>query len=118
MKFTHISQTQSRPRRKKQGFKADRSDFKALIGDKEASFGEVTGRSQRADKAKNGWDLWRFVRFGKSVLDEGAPMVPLIQVLYDEETIYRHFEAVKWLEQNREWTKRSWKKVYNEDLYH
>ncbi|KAF9081335.1 hypothetical protein BGX23_000988, partial [Mortierella sp. AD031] len=143
---THFPNTESTTQ-KKQGLKADRPDFKVLIGDKEASFGEVTGRSQRTDKAKNGWDLWRLVRFGKSVLDEGAPMVPLMQAIYDEGTIYRHFvrirgvmvlaevgvftvpmhlnnvgalqaslpvlnwyqEAVKWLEQNREWAKRSWK---------
>ncbi|KAG0078386.1 hypothetical protein BGZ90_005349 [Linnemannia elongata] len=154
---THFPNTESTTQ-KKQGLKADRPDFKVLIGDKEASFGEVTGRCQRTDKAKNGWDMWRLVRFGKSVLDEGAPMVPLIQVIYDEGTIYRHFVkirgvmvlaevgvftvpthlnqigslqaslpvlfwyqgAVKWLEFNREWTKRSWKSADLENIkkYH
>ncbi|KAG0306493.1 hypothetical protein BGZ98_002269 [Dissophora globulifera] len=80
---THFPNTESSTQRK-QGLKADRPDFKVMIGDKEVSFGEVTGRCQRNDKAKNGWDLWRLVRFGKSVLDEGAPMVPLVQIIYDE----------------------------------
>lgn len=93
--FTFVSPNTESTTQKKQGLRADRPDFKVLIGDKEASFGEVTGRSQRADKAKNGWDLWRLVRFGKSVLDEGAPMVPLIQVIYDEGTIYRHFVRIR-----------------------
>ncbi|KAF8927981.1 hypothetical protein BGZ47_001878 [Haplosporangium gracile] len=155
--YTHFPNTESTIQ-KKQGLKADRPDFKILIGDREAPFGEVTGRSQRADKAKNGWDLWRLVRFRKSVLDEGAPMVPLIHIIYDEGTIYRHFvkirgvmvlaevgvftvpmhlnslsslqaslpvlnwcqEAVKWLEHNREWAKRSWKaaNLQNIKKYH
>lgn len=93
--FTFVSPNTESTTQRKQGLKADRPDFKVLIGDKEASFGEVTGRSQRADKAKNGWDLWRLVRFGKSVLDEGAPMVPLIQVIYDEGIIYRHFVRIR-----------------------
>ena len=88
---TSVSPNTESTTQKKQGLKADRPDFKVLIGNREASFGEVTGRSQRADKAKNGWDLWRLARFGKSVLDEGAPMVPLIQIIYDEGTVYRHF---------------------------
>ncbi|KAG0312662.1 hypothetical protein BGZ99_009334 [Dissophora globulifera] len=91
---THFPNTESSTQRK-QGLKADRPDFKVMIGDKEASFGEVTGRCQRGDKAKNGWDLWRLVRFGKSVLDEGAPMVPLVQIIYDEGTIYRHFVRIR-----------------------
>ncbi|KAF9082681.1 hypothetical protein BGX29_003682, partial [Mortierella sp. GBA35] len=91
---THFPNTESTTQ-KRQGLKADRPDFKVLIGDREASFGEVIGRCQRADKAKNGWDLWRLVRFGKSVLDEGAPMVPLIQIIYDEGTIYRHFVKIR-----------------------
>ncbi|KAG0351756.1 hypothetical protein BGZ54_003112 [Gamsiella multidivaricata] len=96
----------------KQGFKADKPDFKVMIGNKETSFGEVTGHCQRGDKAKNDWDLWRLVRFGKSVLDEGAPMVSLVQIIYDEGTLYQHFVrirgimvlaegAIKWLENNQ-----------------
>ncbi|KAF9996441.1 hypothetical protein BGZ80_007243, partial [Entomortierella chlamydospora] len=81
--FTHFPNTESNTQRK-QGLKADKPDFKVVIGDKEASFGEVTGRTQRSNKAKNGWDIYRLVRFGKSVLDEGAPMVPLVQIIYDE----------------------------------
>ncbi|KAF9186253.1 hypothetical protein BGZ50_002582 [Haplosporangium sp. Z 11] len=87
---THFPNTES-DTQKKQGIRADKPDFKVMISDKEVSFGEVTGHAQRSDKAKNGWDLWRLVRFGKSVLDEGAPMVPLVQVVYDEGTVYRHF---------------------------
>ncbi|KAF9406461.1 hypothetical protein BGZ76_006330 [Entomortierella beljakovae] len=117
-----------------------------MVNDKEVSFGEVTGSSQKNDKVKNGWDLWRLARFGHSVLDEGSPMVPLVQVVYDEATVYRHIvklrgfmilaevgtfmvprnlheigsfqtplpvlywykDAIKWLDANPEWRKRSW----------
>jgi hypothetical protein len=76
---------------KKQGNKPDRPDFKVTIGEKEVSFGEVTGPTQMNDKEKNGWDLYRLSRFGTAVLNEGAPVVPLIQVLADVGTVYRHF---------------------------
>ncbi|KAG0257015.1 hypothetical protein BGZ95_005347 [Linnemannia exigua] len=62
-----------------------------MIGEKEVSFGEVTGPTQRNDKKKNGWDLYRLSRFGTAVLNEGAPVVPLIQVVADVGTVYRHF---------------------------
>ncbi|KAF9582769.1 hypothetical protein BGW38_010789, partial [Lunasporangiospora selenospora] len=91
---THFPSTESSTQ-KRQGLKADKPDFKVMIGDREVSFGEVTGRCQRSDKAKNGWDLWRLVRFGKSVLDEGAQMVPLVQIIYDEGTLYRHFVQIR-----------------------
>ncbi|KAG9061659.1 hypothetical protein KI688_007240 [Linnemannia hyalina] len=82
---------------KRQGLKADRPDFKVLIEDREAQFGEVTGRSHRGDRPNNGWDLWRLrlIGFGKSALDEGAPMVPLIQIIYDEGTIHCHFVKIR-----------------------
>ncbi|KAG0371464.1 hypothetical protein BGX24_001629 [Mortierella sp. AD032] len=106
---THFPNTESTTQ-KKQGLKADRPDFKVLIGDKEASFGEVTGRSQRADKAKNGWDLWRLVRFA----EVGVFTVPMhlnnVGALQASLPVLNWYqEAVKWLEQNREWAKRSWK---------
>ncbi|KAF8928480.1 hypothetical protein BGZ58_009625, partial [Dissophora ornata] len=62
-----------------------------MIGEKEVSFGEVTGPTQRNDKKKNGWDLYRLSQFGTAVLNEGAPVVPLIQVVADVGTVYRHF---------------------------
>ncbi|KAF9579909.1 hypothetical protein BGW38_003642, partial [Lunasporangiospora selenospora] len=40
---------------------------------------------------KNGWDLFRLSRFGTGVLNEGAQVVPLIQVIANEGTVYRHF---------------------------
>ncbi|KAG0282389.1 hypothetical protein BGZ96_000533 [Linnemannia gamsii] len=76
---------------KEQGNKPDRPDFKVMIGEKEVSFGEVTGPTQRNDKKKNGWDPYRLSRFGTAVLNEGAPVVPLIQVVADVGTVYRHF---------------------------
>ncbi|KAF9083787.1 hypothetical protein BGX27_003996, partial [Mortierella sp. AM989] len=75
----------------RQGNKPDRPDFKVMIGEKEVSFGEVTGPTQRNDKKKNGWDLYRLSRFGTAVLNEGTPVVPLIQVVADVGTVYRHF---------------------------
>ncbi|KAF8933515.1 hypothetical protein BGZ47_010833 [Haplosporangium gracile] len=74
-----------------QGNKPDRPDFKVMIGEKEVSFGEVTGPTQRNDKKKSGWDLYRLSRFGTAVLNEGALVVPLIQVVADVGTVYRHF---------------------------
>ncbi|KAF9346829.1 hypothetical protein BGX34_003588 [Mortierella sp. NVP85] len=61
-----------------------RPDFK-----REIAFGVITGHQQKADNNKNGMDLWRLTRFGKSVLDEGSPMVPLVQVIYEQGTIYK-----------------------------
>ncbi|KAI8602083.1 hypothetical protein EDD21DRAFT_353079 [Dissophora ornata] len=63
-----------------------------MIGEKEVSFGEVTGPTQRNDKKKNGWDLYRLSRFGTAVLNKGAPVVPLIQVVADVGTVYRRGE--------------------------
>ncbi|KAF9180886.1 hypothetical protein BGZ50_005849 [Haplosporangium sp. Z 11] len=88
--FAHFPNTDSHTQ-KKQGNKPDRPDFKVMIGVKEVSFGEVTGPTQRNDKKKNGWDLYRLSRFGTAVLNEGAPVVPLIQVIADVGTVYRHF---------------------------
>ncbi|KAG0247479.1 hypothetical protein BG011_001417, partial [Mortierella polycephala] len=88
--FQQIPNTDSRTQ-KKQGNKPDRPDFKVMIAEKEVSFGEVTGPIQRNDKKKNGWDLYRLSRFGTAVLNEGAPVVPLIQVVADVGTVYRHF---------------------------
>ncbi|KAI9240547.1 MAG: hypothetical protein BYD32DRAFT_151745 [Podila humilis] len=74
---------------KKQGVSPDLPDFKLCIGKREIAFGEITGHQQKADKSKNGIDLWRLARFGKSVLDEGAPKVPLVQIIYEQGTVYR-----------------------------
>ncbi|KAF9079660.1 hypothetical protein BGX27_006138, partial [Mortierella sp. AM989] len=75
---------------KKKGVKADRPDYKVVIADRESSFGEFTGPAQQNSKAKIGWDLYRLSRFGQCVLDEGTPMVPLIQVISGQGTMYRH----------------------------
>lgn len=80
---------------KNQGLAADKADYVLMIGGKEMSFGEVTGYRQRNDHAKNGIDLWRLVRFGNSVIHEGAPMVPLLQVIYDDGTLYRLFPYIR-----------------------
>jgi hypothetical protein len=74
---------------KKQGVSPDRPDFKLCIGKRKIAFGEITGHQQKTDKNKNGIDLWRLARFEKSVLDEGAPMVPLVQIIYEQGTVYR-----------------------------
>ncbi|KAF9945665.1 hypothetical protein BGZ65_010503, partial [Modicella reniformis] len=84
----HFPNTESSTQ-KKQGVPPDRPDFKLCIGKREIAFGEITGHQQKADKSKNGYDLWRLARFGKSVLDEGASMVPLVQIIYEQGTIYR-----------------------------
>ena len=74
-----------------QGMKPDRPDFKVVIGKKEVAFGEITGPNQRNDRKKNCWDLYRLSRFGTAALNQGADVVPLVQVIADSGTIYRHF---------------------------
>ncbi|KAG0288675.1 hypothetical protein BGZ96_007568 [Linnemannia gamsii] len=80
---------------KKQGLVADRVDFVLRLRDKEISFCEVTGYSQKNDEAKDGVDLWRLVRFGNSVLHEGSLMVHLLQVVYDDAMLYRLFPYIR-----------------------
>ncbi|KAF9410065.1 hypothetical protein BGZ76_005568, partial [Entomortierella beljakovae] len=86
--ITHFPNTESKAQ-KNQGMVPDRPDFKITLGGMESSFGEVTGYQQKTDRSKNGFDLWRLARYGKSVLDEGTPMVPLIQIIYEKGIIYR-----------------------------
>ncbi|KAF9959696.1 hypothetical protein BGZ65_000142 [Modicella reniformis] len=85
---THFPNTNSKVQ-KQAGAVADRPDFKLTLNGVEASFGEVTGYQQRADKGKNGFDLWRLARFGKFVLDQGVHLVPLLQIIYDQGVVYR-----------------------------
>ncbi|KAF9578657.1 hypothetical protein BGW38_005438 [Lunasporangiospora selenospora] len=87
--FAHFPNTNSRAQTQ-QGVKPDRPDFKVVAGNKEVAFGEVTGPCQRNDRKKNGWDLYRLSRFGTAVLNQGAEVVPLVQVVADSGTIYRH----------------------------
>ncbi|KAG9062632.1 hypothetical protein KI688_004936 [Linnemannia hyalina] len=88
--FQQIPNTNSRIQTQ-QGVKPDRPDFKVVIGKKEMAFGEVTDPSQRNDRKKNGWDLYRLSRFGTAVLNQGTEVMPLVQVLAGSGTIYRHF---------------------------
>ncbi|KAF9992030.1 hypothetical protein BGZ79_003615 [Entomortierella chlamydospora] len=87
--FAHFPNTNSRAQTQ-QGVKPDRPDFKVVAGNKEVAFGEVTGPSQRNDRNKNGWDLYRLARFGTAVLNQGTEVVPLVQVVAGSGTIYRH----------------------------
>ncbi|KAG9069661.1 hypothetical protein KI688_008983 [Linnemannia hyalina] len=77
--------------------KPDRPDFKVAWEDTEIAFGEVTGMAQKSDKRKNGWDLWRLLRFGKAALEAGAASVPLVQVVYDLGTIWNMCTPVRGL---------------------
>ncbi|KAF9992393.1 hypothetical protein BGZ79_003122 [Entomortierella chlamydospora] len=67
---------------KRQGRKPDRPDIAIKIGDHEVMFGEVTGPHQQSYDFKNKWDLFRLTRFGKSFLDAGNSVAPLIQAIY------------------------------------
>ncbi|KAF9344342.1 hypothetical protein BGX26_004508 [Mortierella sp. AD094] len=80
---------------KRQGLEPHRPDFKVVIGDKESSFGEVTGPKQKNDKRKNGWDLFRLSKFGTALLNEGVDVVPLVQVIADCGTVYRHIVKIR-----------------------
>ncbi|KAF9579043.1 hypothetical protein BGW38_004867 [Lunasporangiospora selenospora] len=68
---THYPNTNSKVQ-KQEGVVPDRPGFKLTLNGVEASYGEVTGYQQRADKGKNGFDLWRLARFGKFILDRGT----------------------------------------------
>ncbi|ORZ12463.1 hypothetical protein BCR41DRAFT_100137 [Lobosporangium transversale] len=92
--FSHFPNTNSQSQTR-QGVKPDRPDFKVVIGKKEVAFGEVTGPSQKNDQKKNGWDLYRLSRFGTAVLNQGGEVVPLVQVIADSGTIYRHIVKVR-----------------------
>ncbi|KAF9915938.1 hypothetical protein FBU30_001616 [Linnemannia zychae] len=74
---------------KRQGLKADRPDIRAMAFEKEVCWGEVTGPAQETNTAKNQWDTYRLVRFGKAFLDEGHAMAPLIQVIYSNASYFR-----------------------------
>ncbi|KAF9577959.1 hypothetical protein BGW38_006514, partial [Lunasporangiospora selenospora] len=69
--------------------KADRADYKVTKDGTEIVFGEVTGMAHRSEKSKNGWDMWRLLRFGKAALEAGADSVPLVQVIYDLGTVWK-----------------------------
>ncbi|KAF9555984.1 hypothetical protein EC968_008551 [Mortierella alpina] len=85
---THFPNTDSKVQ-KQEGVVPDRPDFKLTVNGVEASYGEVTGYQQRADKGKNGFDLWRLARYGKFILDRGVHLVPLLQIIYDQGVVYR-----------------------------
>ncbi|KAG0294374.1 hypothetical protein BGZ98_001785 [Dissophora globulifera] len=73
---------------KSQGLEANRADIVAQIRDHEVMFGEVTGPAQVGNAAKNHWDLYRLARFGKSFLQAGNKLAPLVQLLHAEGTYY------------------------------
>ncbi|KAF9413942.1 hypothetical protein BGZ76_004963, partial [Entomortierella beljakovae] len=77
-------QTQIVSFRKKQGIKPDRPDVSIKVQGHEVLFGEVTGPHQQSCESKNKWDLFRLIRFGKSFLDDGNPVAPIIQFIYSK----------------------------------
>ncbi|KAG0221949.1 hypothetical protein BGW41_006288 [Actinomortierella wolfii] len=74
---------------KRQGLRADRPDIRVMAFEKEVCWGEVTGPAQETNSAKNQWDIYRLARFGKSFLDEGHGMAPLIQIIYSNASYFR-----------------------------
>ncbi|KAF8939868.1 hypothetical protein BGZ58_008496 [Dissophora ornata] len=80
---------------KSQGLEANRADIVAQIRDHEVMFGEVTGPAQIGNRAKNHWDLYRLARFGKSFLQAGNKLAPLVQLLHAEGTYYTMSDKVR-----------------------
>ena len=74
---------------KSQGLKPDRPDIRAVAYGKEVCWGEVTGPSQETFDAKNQWDTYRLARFGKSFLDAGNNVAPLLQIVYSNASYLR-----------------------------
>ncbi|KAF9999690.1 hypothetical protein BGZ79_006709 [Entomortierella chlamydospora] len=74
---------------KRQGIKADRPDISCKAFGTEICWGEVTGPIQERSEAKNKWDTYRLVRFGKAFLDAGNHMAPLFQVVYTQASYMR-----------------------------
>ncbi|KAF9157214.1 hypothetical protein DFQ26_008964, partial [Actinomortierella ambigua] len=66
-----------------QGLKPDRPDILVKAFGYEIMYGEITGPCRATCKAKTNWDLFRLARFGKSFLDKGSDLVPLLQVVHD-----------------------------------
>jgi hypothetical protein len=84
--FSPNTESQSQ---KRQGIKAHRPDVLVKIRNQETIFGEVTGPAQVGNSTKNAWDLFRLVRFGKSFLDHGNSVAPLLQFVYNNGTFMR-----------------------------
>ncbi|KAF9918255.1 hypothetical protein FBU30_000287, partial [Linnemannia zychae] len=68
---------------KLQGLKPDRPDILVKAYGNEIMYGEITGPCRVTCKAKANWDLFRLARFGKTYLDKGNDLVPLLQVVHD-----------------------------------
>ncbi|KAF9348310.1 hypothetical protein BGX26_000268 [Mortierella sp. AD094] len=71
---------------KRQKLKPDRPDILIKVREKEVLFGEITGPCQETAEAKNKWDLYRLMRYGKSFLDNGHSSAPLLQIIYTQGT--------------------------------
>lgn len=63
--------------------------MRAIAFEKEVCWGEVTGPAQETNEAKNMWDMYRLVRFGKAFLDAGNDTAPLFQVIYSNASYMR-----------------------------
>ncbi|KAF9410503.1 hypothetical protein BGZ76_005512 [Entomortierella beljakovae] len=74
---------------KRQGLRADRPDIRAMAFEKEVLWGEVTSLEQATNTAKNQWDTYHLVCFGKAFLDKGHAIAPLIQVIYTNASYFR-----------------------------
>ncbi|KAI8605832.1 hypothetical protein EDD21DRAFT_410771 [Dissophora ornata] len=64
-------------------------DIIGKVADQEVLFGEITGPRQTSHTAKNAWDAFRLARFGKSFLDSGNSVAPLIQIIGNSGTYMR-----------------------------
>ncbi|KAF9955525.1 hypothetical protein BGZ65_003332 [Modicella reniformis] len=69
------------------GWRTDRPDIIVVADHGEVI--EVAWFNQVTDVIKNGWDLYRLVRLGRSNLALGSDLVPLIQVVGNQGTYLR-----------------------------
>ncbi|KAG9067142.1 hypothetical protein KI688_011923 [Linnemannia hyalina] len=80
---------------KQQNLRADRPDIRAMLSGREVLWGEITGPTQTGNKAKNLWDTFKLVRFGKSFIADGNDHAPLVQVIGSHGTYMRVFIKVR-----------------------
>ncbi|KAF9086057.1 hypothetical protein BGX27_003276, partial [Mortierella sp. AM989] len=74
---------------KQQNLKAYRPDIRAKALERELLWGEVTGPIQARNNAKNLWDTFKLVRYGKAFIIAGNDSAPLVQVIDNHGTYMR-----------------------------
>ncbi|KAF9426345.1 hypothetical protein BGZ76_002807, partial [Entomortierella beljakovae] len=80
---------------KQQNHRADRPDIRAKLSEQELLWGEITGPKQAGNKAKNLWDMFKLVRYGKAFIVAGNDSAPLVQVIGNLGTYMRLYIKVR-----------------------